>query len=437
MMHVTFTSMEKPGKLVEMINPRQKLGMSLLAILLMSGASSVQAAGASGGLTLIEAAGARAASLGEAYSAVSDDISAASYNPSSLHTLKSGQASFLYQKGLAEDAYGQFLIGSPMKRGSVGLSVGYYNAGTLELYDGTTSREVNAQRDLAVGMTYANSVGPVAIGVTGKYLSSQLIESAKATAFAGDFGLSMPVSSRVRIGGAVQNIGTQLKFVSEGDDLPRIARGGMALSFLSNRSATLMMDAVYHMNEQEFRPAAGLEVAFGLLSIRAGYKGGRDNSELSIGTGIMLGKSSLDYSFGMMDGLDSRHRVSLSMRFSGVSAPAPFVRVDPAPKATVVAAKAVKEKKKEKKVVAKVFEVKKEDNVEQAGVARHSLASLDKKPAVRRASKVYVVKAGDTLAKIAAKQYGTKTQASRIFAANKHLMEDPNDLTVGQKIVLP
>jgi phage tail protein X len=425
MIKVTFTSTEKTRTLKAMANSGQKIGASLFAAFLVMAVPAAHAAGVSGGLTLIESPNARPAALGEAFSAASDDISAVAYNPASLKSLKMGQASFLYQKGIAEDAYGHFMVGVPTKKGSLGMSVGYYNGGSIDLYDGANTRTVNAQTDLSVGLSYSNNVGPVAVGVTGKYLSSQLIESARATAFAGDFGLSMPVNSRVQIGGAVQNIGTQLKFVEEGDSLPRIARTGVAISLLSNRSTTLLMDAIYHMNEQELTPAAGLEVSFGLLAVRAGYKGGRGAQEFSIGTGLMIGRSNLDYSFGMMDGLEARHRVSLSMRFSGPAAPSPFVRaIESTPKTTLA---------------HRVVEVEENEAMGKSAPVRHSLGSLDaKKPSpVRRASRVYVVRTGDTLGRIAAKYYGTKTQAARIFAANKHLMENPNDLTAGQKIILP
>lgn len=404
-----------------MTNIRQNLNNGLAALLLtIAIASQAIAAGTSGGLTLMEAPGARAAALGEAFSAVSDDVSAMGYNPASLKSLKSGQASFLYQQGLVEDSYGQFMIGTPTKGGSLGMSVGYYNGGTIDLYDGSSVRTVNAQTDLSVGLSYANNMGPISIGLTGKYLSSQLIESERATAFAGDLGMSMPVSSRLNMGAAVQNIGTELKFIEEGDSLPRMARAGMAYSFMSNNAATLLVDGVYHMNEQELRPAAGLEINFGLLSIRGGYKGGNDQ-EFSIGTGLMIGRSNLDYAFGMMDGLDARHRVSLSMRFGGASAPAPFVKkMEVAPTAT--ASRKVQETEEKAAMTVNV---------------RHSLGAIEKPARAERRNRVYIVREGDTLGKIAAKYYGTKTQAARIYSANKHLMENPNDLTVGQKIVLP
>ena len=60
--------------------------------------------GCNAGLTLLEAPSARAAALGEAFSAASDDLSAFSYNPASLFTFENSRGSFLYQEGATEDS---------------------------------------------------------------------------------------------------------------------------------------------------------------------------------------------------------------------------------------------------------------------------------------------------------------------------------------------
>jgi nucleoid-associated protein YgaU len=57
-------------------------------------------------------------------------------------------------------------------------------------------------------------------------------------------------------------------------------------------------------------------------------------------------------------------------------------------------------------------------------------------------SKTYVVGSGDTLAKIARKVYGTsegnrKINITRIFDANRKLLKSPDEIFVGQKLVIP
>ncbi len=381
-------------------------------------------AGTSAGLTLIEASGARAAALGEAFSAMANELCAMNYNPASLGTLKSGQASFLYQKGMVDDSFGQFIIGSPLNRGAWGLQVGYYNGGSMDVsYDGLTSQNVNSQTDLMVSLGYGWNVSKTSWGMNLKYLSSELIEQEKAQAYAVDLGLNVPAGSRVRLGGAVQNIGTELKYVEEGDPLPRIARAGMSINILKGASPlTLLLDAPYFLNEQEMRPAVGLELGISVLAIRGGYRKVGETNEFSIGTGFLLGRTSFDYSFGMMQDMESQQKVSLSMRFGGAGSQAPEF------------AKKKKQEKKEKDTIV-VLPVRKT----LGSFGRTAPASSQKTASQRtgKATRVYYVKPGDSLGKISSKYYGRSDMWSTIYNANRHLIDDPRDLEPGQKILIP
>ena len=49
----------------------------------------------------------------------------------------------------------------------------------------------------------------------------------------------------------------------------------------------------------------------------------------------------------------------------------------------------------------------------------------------------YVVKSGDCLWTIAQKAYGTGRQWNVIYQANKDAIKNPNDLRVGQVLVIP
>ena len=55
---------------------------------------------------------------------------------------------------------------------------------------------------------------------------------------------------------------------------------------------------------------------------------------------------------------------------------------------------------------------------------------------------IYVIQAGDNLAKIAEKFYGTERgnktlNVKRIFDANRRLLKSPEDISVGQKLIIP
>jgi len=89
------------------------------------------------------------------------------------------------------------------------------------------------------------------------------------------------------------------------------------------------------------------------------------------------------------------------------------------------------EKKVEEPVVAKTVEKTEEPPV------------ITKKPepaaalAVVDGKKVYTVQAGDTLSGISSKVYNTSRHYQKIYEANKDVIEDPNTLQVGAKLVMP
>ena len=52
-------------------------------------------------------------------------------------------------------------------------------------------------------------------------------------------------------------------------------------------------------------------------------------------------------------------------------------------------------------------------------------------------ARVYVVKSGDSLSKIAKAVYGNADRWQEIFEANKDKIKDPNAIEVGQKLQIP
>jgi nucleoid-associated protein YgaU len=53
------------------------------------------------------------------------------------------------------------------------------------------------------------------------------------------------------------------------------------------------------------------------------------------------------------------------------------------------------------------------------------------------ATKVYVVVSGDSLSKIAKREYGDANAWNRIFEANQDILKDPNKIYPGQKLKIP
>ena len=53
------------------------------------------------------------------------------------------------------------------------------------------------------------------------------------------------------------------------------------------------------------------------------------------------------------------------------------------------------------------------------------------------ATKIYEVKSGDSLSKIAKHEYGDANAWPKIFEANKDILKDPNKIYPGQKLKIP
>lgn len=52
-------------------------------------------------------------------------------------------------------------------------------------------------------------------------------------------------------------------------------------------------------------------------------------------------------------------------------------------------------------------------------------------------NKIYEVVSGDSLSKIAKKEYGDANAWPKIFEANKDILKDPNKIYPGQKLKIP
>ncbi|MEO8628022.1 MAG: LysM peptidoglycan-binding domain-containing protein [Betaproteobacteria bacterium] len=53
------------------------------------------------------------------------------------------------------------------------------------------------------------------------------------------------------------------------------------------------------------------------------------------------------------------------------------------------------------------------------------------------ATKIYEVVSGDSLSKIAKREYGNANEWKRIFEANKDILTDPDKIFPGQKLKIP
>jgi len=309
--------------------------ISLSALLAFLPAALFAEAGTSGGQTLARPIGARAAAMGQAFTAVGGDPESLIYNPAGTGFVSSATISLSYLRGYAKDGTG--LLAASYRLGRVVLTPAllYYNAGTinLNLSDGTKG-EVTAQEDKVGMMNVAvNPFDFLSVGGTLKYSQFRLAETASAKAVNYDVGAIVSMWG-LSAGIARQNMGGSIKFEEESDPPPTATRLGLAVrqnfeplssSSIEPESWTLLVsgDMVKPDKESTYYQT-GLEVNMtydpgSTFAVRGGYLFNRSDENFTLGFGTIQGSWGFDYALGGSSNLGSRHQMTLSYHFAAPS----------------------------------------------------------------------------------------------------------------------
>jgi hypothetical protein len=275
--------------------------------------------------------GARALGMGEAFTAVADDVSCVYYNPAGLAGgAADRQLAFSHAWHVQDTAVSQ----AGFMRRPYAASLTYFSAGELEGRDAVANPTGNfTARDFAFGLSRGARLGPLAAGVTGKVVS-QRIKSSGATSFAADAGLLYRFEGTpYSLGAALVNFGTKVKFEDESFPLPLKLKIGASASFRSR--LLLAVDAelpdygpAAARAGAEYRGLEGIALRFGYRTTSSAQrdailgKGFGDSvSGVSAmygffaGVGFEYSGFSLDYALLPYGDLGSAHRFSLGVKF--------------------------------------------------------------------------------------------------------------------------
>jgi len=300
--------------------------------------------------------GARAAAVGGAFVAISDDLTAIYWNPAGISRLKSWQVAFMQSEMIASTnfAWGAMLI--PLNRlGAIALSVTSLSHDDMEIRtieepEGTG--EFFSAGDLALGLSYAiNLSDRFSIGFNGKFIHSQIF-NASASAIGFDVGTLFITSfNGLRIGATIINFGQKMqmkgrdliilvdpapdkfgsndRIVSEiqtgSFDLPLAFRAGIAMDVLriKNSRLTVSLEA-FNPSDNAESVNAGMEFLFSdYAAIRFGYKSlFKDDSEEGFagGGGVKFNlldgaRIVVDYSYSDFGRLKNVTRLSVAIEF--------------------------------------------------------------------------------------------------------------------------
>ena len=299
---------------------RRTIILSIFLVVVLTSGLWAREAGTSGAVVLEQPVGARACGMAEAYTAVGREIGVLHYNPAGLISLPNRQASFTYQRGLADDNFMSLLYGQPTPLGIFAGAFSYYTAGDIELIDLDGNEwTTKAEQDFVVLAGFARKfLKNLPMGINLKIISSKLVEAESGTAFAVDLGsLYYPPLEGLAIGLAIRNLGTELKFIDEGDPLPlTICVGGAYERSFGSQKILGSIDFPFLVYEEKITPALGFEYNWReMVQGRIGYKFNSGDTGLALGMGFTYQNYFINYAFGLANKLENGHRVSLGVKF--------------------------------------------------------------------------------------------------------------------------
>ena len=287
--------------------------------------------------------GPRPAALGGAFVGLADDVNALFYNPGGLGMLQRQEATFMHHsfyEGVRQE-WGAYAL--PTKRfGTIAGSFDMVAVSPFNAYDendipmGTVD---SSERAITLG--YGREFGAsrwLSLGIAGKHISSRLW-TYTASAVAVDagvlcrFGREEEYDTEYRLGGALRNLGSGLKYVSESFPLPQslnvgASRSGPLPHPFEDVRMVAMLEGILPNDDLPYA-AAGIEMKLVReFSIRVGYRQNQD-----AGTGIAAGigftslsrgftaewwpEISIDYAFADYGKLEMSHRIGVTRAFGG------------------------------------------------------------------------------------------------------------------------
>jgi hypothetical protein len=275
--------------------------------------------------------GPRAIAMGEAQTAVADDVYATYWNPAGLANLPVQEAGFMqnqYVEGISEQ-YAAYAF--PTNRlGTFAGSVTYLHMGEFDGYDAVGQRagSVGAS-DTAAAFSYARPLWRdrragmgLALGTTLRYLREQL-DTVSASASAGDIGLLFNpghiANDRLRgwaAGLTLRNIGSSMRFDQESFRLPQILSAGLSYNGTWKSERFVMAVDGRKPREGAGSYGAGLEIrTLTYLLARAGYSSDSDwGNGLRFGGGLVFRTLQLDYAYAGAGAFGAIHRIGVTLR---------------------------------------------------------------------------------------------------------------------------
>jgi len=306
----------------------------LTSFIILTSFSAHAQVGTTGAEFLNTCLGARPSGMGNAFSAIADDINTVLWNPAGLILLKRKEASFTYTDvGTVFDVsgagsmYDGFLgYAQPLKNAdALAISLQYQEQGKIAYT--TESPEVIAEYNLGANyaaiLSYARKLSSsINWGASFKFIQTKLWRET-GQAYAVDLGgLYKSPNKNLTIGLSLQNTGTKLKMEDkeQADPLPQNLKLGMSYKLLNNSSHSLILGFdIDKPTASDTKAGLSLGTEYwyrGLIAFRLGYLNKEGNVKgMTQGIGISYRGYQLDLANVPWGELGHVQRISLTIKF--------------------------------------------------------------------------------------------------------------------------
>ena len=289
---------------------------------------------------------ARAAGMGEAVTSLNLGSASQFYNPAGLAAMTEfTDISFTHIKWFADmklNAFSASFSPSLGKYGVFGISFVNIDYGDVEGTmvwqnpDGFIDTEILKPAAMAIGLSYARKLSDkFAVGGQVRYVSENLgksiienldqstdLKKNLANALAFDFGTQYFTGFKSLIFSmSVKNFSQEIKYETEGFQLPLLFRIGFSLNLMDfmsmdwqrSHALWLNLDALHPRSHSE-QLNAGLEYCLlNMLYLRSGYLLNYDDCGFSYGFGLRKYNLAIDYAYTPFDILDNVQRITIRL----------------------------------------------------------------------------------------------------------------------------
>ena len=241
---------------------------------------------------------ARAAGMGDAFTAIADDVTTIFYNPAGLTNLDKFVFNFNHTDWIVNSSIISGAIAKPFGRnGAIGLSIVKFDTEDFEettvLDPEGTGRMIDAG-DVALALAYAIQLTDnLSFGFKGQYLEEK-IDIDKATAITADFSTYYRTGFRdLTLAMIMKNFGPEAKFLSDKFKLPLYFNVNTAMSLIGSKGSPFQwlvsVESAFATDYRD-RYHLGTEMWIAdMVALRGGYKFYYDTEDWTIGAGLKLG----------------------------------------------------------------------------------------------------------------------------------------------------